>query len=131
MFTTAVSMWQIICAGALAICGASHVNCEHYARIWKNGRAVQKLLRESSRHVCRDDQNCPQFELHRQKLLDELDYERRSFLKSAFVASGGPAAAWAASGLLRRRRKRVPASLPITICRRLLTRYIGAISASS
>ena len=47
-----------------------------------------------------DDQNCPQFELHRQKLLDDLDYERRSFLKSAFVASGGAAAAWAASGTL-------------------------------
>ena len=26
-----------------------------------------------------DDHNCPQFELHRQKLLDELDSERRSF----------------------------------------------------
>jgi acetamidase/formamidase len=47
-----------------------------------------------------DDQNCPQFELHRKKLLDDLDYERRSFLKSAFVASGGAAAAWAASGTL-------------------------------
>jgi acetamidase/formamidase len=45
-----------------------------------------------------DDHNCPQFELHRQKLLEELDSERRSFLKSAFVASGGAAAAWAAGG---------------------------------
>src|SRR5271154_5230909 len=44
-----------------------------------------------------DDHNCPQFELHRQKLLDDLDSERRSFLKSAFVAGGGAAAAWAAS----------------------------------
>jgi acetamidase/formamidase len=44
-----------------------------------------------------DDHNCPQFELHRQKLLDELDAERRSFLKSAFVAGGGAAAAWAAT----------------------------------
>ena len=35
----------------------------------------------------------PQFELHRQKLLEDLDGERRSFLKSAFVARGG-AAAW-------------------------------------
>jgi len=34
----------------------------------------------------RDDHNCPQFELHLQELLDT---ERRSFLKSAFVASGG------------------------------------------
>jgi acetamidase/formamidase len=47
-----------------------------------------------------DDHNCPQFEQHRQKLLDDLDNERRSFLKSAFVASGGAAAAWAASGTL-------------------------------
>jgi acetamidase/formamidase len=39
-----------------------------------------------------DDHNCPQFELHRQKLLDDLDAERRSFLKSAFVAGGGVAA---------------------------------------
>ena len=46
-----------------------------------------------------DDHNCPQFELHRQKLLDDLDTERRSFLKSAFVAGGG-AAAWAAGGTL-------------------------------
>src|SRR6266516_1909216 len=44
-----------------------------------------------------DDRNCPQFELHRQKLLDDLDVERRSFLKSAFVATGG-AAALGASG---------------------------------
>ena len=47
-----------------------------------------------------DDHDCPQFELHRQKLLDHLDCERRSFLKSAFAASGGAAAAWAASGTL-------------------------------
>ena len=39
-----------------------------------------------------DDHNCPQFEQHRQKLLDDLDAERRSFLKSAFAASGGAAA---------------------------------------
>lgn len=47
-----------------------------------------------------DDHNCPQFELHRQKLLDDLDAERRSFLKSAFMASGSAAAAWAAGGAL-------------------------------
>ena len=46
-----------------------------------------------------DDHSCPQFQLHRKKLLDDLDGERRSFLKSAFVAGGG-AAAWAASGTL-------------------------------
>jgi hypothetical protein len=46
-----------------------------------------------------DDQTCPQFDLHRQKLLKDLDQERRAFLKSAFVAGGG-AAAWAASGTL-------------------------------
>jgi acetamidase/formamidase len=45
-----------------------------------------------------DDHNCPQFELHRQKLLDDLDAERRNFLKSAFLAGGGAAAAGAASG---------------------------------
>ena len=47
-----------------------------------------------------DDHKCPQFEQHRQRLLDELDGERRSFLKSAFVASGGAAAAWAGGGSL-------------------------------
>jgi acetamidase/formamidase len=46
-----------------------------------------------------DDHNCPEFELHRKKLLDDLDHERRSFLKSTFVAGCG-AAAWAASGTL-------------------------------
>jgi acetamidase/formamidase len=46
-----------------------------------------------------DDHNCPDFQQHRQKLLDDLDSERRSFLKSAFVASGG-AAAWAAGSTL-------------------------------
>ena len=40
-----------------------------------------------------DDVTCPDFELHRQKLLDDLDGERRSFLKSAFLAGGGAAAA--------------------------------------
>jgi hypothetical protein len=52
-----------------------------------------------AQHVRRDDQTCPEFETHRQKLLNELDHERRSFLKSAFAAGGG-AAAWAASGTL-------------------------------
>jgi acetamidase/formamidase len=47
-----------------------------------------------------DDRDCPQFELHRNKLLDDLDAERRSFLKRAFVASGATAATWAASGTL-------------------------------
>ena len=47
-----------------------------------------------------DDHTCPDFELHRKKLLNDLDCERRSFLKSAFLASGGAAAAWAASGTL-------------------------------
>jgi acetamidase/formamidase len=47
-----------------------------------------------------DDHNCPQFELHRQKLLDDLDAERRGFLKSAFMAGGRAAAAWAAGGTL-------------------------------
>src|SRR3982075_531227 len=47
-----------------------------------------------------DDHNCPQFEQHHQNLLDDLDAERRSFLESAFVASGSAAAAWAAGGTL-------------------------------
>jgi len=47
-----------------------------------------------------DDHTCPDFELHRQKLLDDLDGERRSFLKSAFLAGGGAAAAWAGAGTL-------------------------------
>src|SRR5437764_12064228 len=46
-----------------------------------------------------DDHDCPEFELHRQKLLEDLDCERRGFLKSALVGSGA-AAAWAASGTL-------------------------------
>ena len=46
--------------------------------------------------MCRgDDQTCPDFELHRQKLLDDLDSERRSFLKSSFPAGGSAAAVWA------------------------------------
>jgi acetamidase/formamidase len=47
-----------------------------------------------------DDHNCPDFELHRRQLLEQLDSERRSFLKSAFVAGGAAAAAWAASGTM-------------------------------
>ena len=39
-----------------------------------------------------DDRDCPEFELHRQKLLDDLDAERRRFLKSAFLVTGGAAA---------------------------------------
>jgi acetamidase/formamidase len=46
-----------------------------------------------------DDHNCPQFELHRQRLIEDLDAERRGFLKSAFAASGA-AAAWATGGAL-------------------------------
>ena len=81
-----------------------------------------------------DDHNCPEFELHRKKLLDDLDCERRSFLKSAFLASGGAAAAWAASGTLVYPgigANAVPASRPTITCRRPPTRCIGAISASS
>src|SRR5262245_31833907 len=46
-----------------------------------------------------DDRNCPDFELHRQNLMEQLDAERRSFLKSAFAASGGVAALAAGGGL--------------------------------
>ena len=61
--------------------------------------------------MCRgDDQNCPEFELHRKKLLDELDNERRSFLKSAFVAGGGAAALARRAARLTPRRRRKPPS---------------------
>jgi hypothetical protein len=47
-----------------------------------------------------DDHNCPQFELHRQRLIDDLHTERRGFLKSAFATSGAAAAACAAGSTL-------------------------------
>jgi acetamidase/formamidase len=50
------------------------------------------ITREDHSMCAGDDRNCPEFELHRQRLLDDLDAERRSFLKSAFAASGGAAA---------------------------------------
>jgi acetamidase/formamidase len=46
-----------------------------------------------------DDHTCPDFELHRRKLMDDLSAERRNFLKSAFVAAGG-ATAFGASSLV-------------------------------
>lgn len=39
-----------------------------------------------------DDRNCPEFEKHRAKMMEALGVERRNFLKSAFVATGGAAA---------------------------------------
>jgi len=49
--------------------------------------------------MCADnDDDCADFEQHRQTMLDELDTERRGFLKSALVAGSGAAAAWAAGG---------------------------------
>lgn len=45
-----------------------------------------------------DDPNCVDFERHRAALRDDLARERRAFLKSTFVATGG-AAALAAGGL--------------------------------
>jgi acetamidase/formamidase len=39
-----------------------------------------------------DDFNCPDFERHRANMREALGMERRSFLKSAFVATGGAAA---------------------------------------
>ena len=47
-----------------------------------------------------DDRSCPQFDLHREQLLADLDHERRSFLKSAFVATGGAAALTAGGAVL-------------------------------
>ena len=82
-----------------------------------------------------DDQNCPDFELHRKKLLDELDSERRSFMKSAFVATGGAAALVAGGTMIS---PAVAQTAPdsragpiITTCRRRPTRFIGVTSASS
>ena len=46
-----------------------------------------------------DDHNCPEFRQHRQKLLEDLDSERRTFLKNAFVTGGG-AAAWVTGNTL-------------------------------
>ena len=79
-----------------------------------------------------DDKNCPEFELHHRKFKETLDRERRSFLKSSFAAAGG-AAAMTAGGIslvtpLPPRRTNRPNG-PITICRRMPTRCIGAISA--
>ena len=49
--------------------------------------------------MCADnDDDCADFEQHRQMMLDELDTERRGFLKIALVAGSGAAAAWAAGG---------------------------------
>jgi uncharacterized protein (TIGR02118 family) len=49
--------------------------------------------------MCADnDDDCAHFEQHRQMMLDELDTERRGFLKIALVAGSGAAAAWAAGG---------------------------------
>jgi hypothetical protein len=45
-----------------------------------------------------NDDDCADFEQHRQMMLDELDAERRGFLKIALVAGSGTAAAWAAGG---------------------------------
>jgi acetamidase/formamidase len=49
--------------------------------------------------MCRgDDRSCPDFHEHHAKLKAELGAERRSFLKSSFVATGG-AVAMASSGM--------------------------------
>src|SRR5207248_10824988 len=58
------------------------------------------VVRKASPMCAGDDRSCPQFELHRQKLLDDLDAERRSVLKSAFVATGGMAALGASGASL-------------------------------
>ena len=77
-----------------------------------------------------DDRSCPDFELHRQKILDDLDAERRSFLKSAFLTGGGAAAAWAGAGTLATPGVGNQASRRIITCRPIPTPCIGAISAS-
>ncbi len=63
-------------------------------------RILQRRLRKAKFAKATFRYGNLQFELHRQKLLDDLDGERRSFLKSAFLVSGGAAAAWAAGGTL-------------------------------
>lgn len=45
-----------------------------------------------------DDVHCPHYEIHKKQFMDALDHERRSFMKSAFVAAGG-AAALSAGGM--------------------------------
>src|SRR5205085_4049078 len=63
--------------------------------------AITQFPQDEDAPMCAgDDRNCPQFDLHRQKLLDDLDAERRAFLKSAFVATGGAAALGATGGSL-------------------------------
>jgi hypothetical protein len=47
-----------------------------------------------------NDPTCPHFTLHRQKLMDDLSHERRAFLKSAFVVTGGAATLGAGGGLI-------------------------------
>ncbi|ADZ70769.1 acetamidase/formamidase family protein [Polymorphum gilvum] len=46
-----------------------------------------------------DDHNCPDFEQHRQKFLENLGADRRTFLKSALLTAGG-AAGFGASSLV-------------------------------
>jgi len=47
-----------------------------------------------------DDVTCPEFEAHRAALRDDLNAERRAFLRSGFVATGGAAAALAGGASL-------------------------------
>src|SRR4051812_37967622 len=46
-----------------------------------------------------DDVNCPQFEAHYRSFKEDLNVERRSFLKSGFLAAGGLAALGAGGGM--------------------------------
>jgi acetamidase/formamidase len=74
---------------------------EHQCQYFKGKNASGTSNKQGGAAMCiGDDRSCPDFELHRQKLLDDLDAERRSFLKSAFLAGGGAAAAWAGTGTL-------------------------------
>ena len=77
-----------------------------------------------------DDRNCPDFELHRQKLLDELDAERRSFLKSAFVATGG-ATVWAVAGATSDMPPAVSAAAPPVATNALFRKLRRSASSSS
>ena len=58
-----------------------------------------------------DDQTCPQFELHRQKLLEDLDHERRGFLRAhSWRVVARPHGPQVARWPPRHRRRQSPAS---------------------
>ena len=82
-----------------------------------------------------DDPNCAAFAEHRRRFLGDLAPERRAFLKSGFVATGG-AAALAAGGLslvtpalAQTSAARGRDTPRISFFRPMRTRFTGATSA--